>query len=521
MRTAPIPVIEPNQNHHKTEPTTARQRWVALAVLMLPVLLVSIDNTVLSFAIPKISQALEPSGVQQLWIIDSYALVLAGLLVPMGSLGDRVGRKKLLLIGSTGFTIISALAAFAPSAEWLIAARVGLGFFGAMLMPSTLSLIRNIFPNPNERRKALAVWAAGFSSGAALGPVIGGFLLEHFSWGSVFLMAVPVLIPFLALAPFLIPESKDPNPGPLDIISIALVMGAMTAITYSIKHVAGSGVDAEFFGALLVGLVAGWLFVRRQLSRPIPMLDVRLFTNKVFTGAISANLLAMMSMIGFIYFISQHLQLVVGMSAMEAGIFLIPGTLVIIVSGLLVVRLVPRIHPSYLVAGGLFLNAIAYALVFILGGESNATLMVAFLIIGLGAGMSETLANDMMLSSVPAQKAGAASAISETSYELGAVLGTAVLGGILTAVYRAQVVIPEGISQAQAHAAGETLGGASSVAGELGEPLGSQLLSSAQHAFDSGVVWTAGISTVLLVVAAVLALVMLRKADPNASAGDH
>lgn len=505
----------------KTPETTAKQRWLALAVLMLPVLLVSIDNTVLSFAVPRIAQALEPTGTQQLWIIDAYSLVLAGLLVPMGSFSDRVGRKKLLLIGSTGFTLVSAAAAFAPSAEWVIAARAGLGFFGAMLMPSTLSLIRNIFTNPNERRTALAIWAAGFASGAALGPVVGGLILQHFDWGAVFMMAVPVLIPFLALAPFLIPESKDPNPGSIDLVSIVLIMFAMVSITYGIKHLASAGFDASTLGAWLIGLVAGWLFVRRQLAREIPMLDVRLFTNPVFTGAISANLLAVMSMVGFIYFVSQHLQLVVQLSPFHAGLFLAPGTLAAVISGLLFVRLVPRFHPAKIIALGMFLNAAAYGLILIFGGESNYVLMASFIILGLGAGASETLANDVMLSTVPAAKAGAASAISETSYELGVVMGTAILGGILTAAYRSSIEMPEGLSSDQAQTAQETLGGASRVADNLGGELGQQLLSNAQHAFDSGVIWTAGISLVLMILAGFLVLKMISGADPNAEAAEH
>ncbi|MDT0189559.1 MFS transporter [Rothia terrae] len=517
MSTASMPLID----HQQATSSNKKKRWVALAILMLPVLLVSIDNTVLSFAVPSIARALEPTGVQQLWIIDAYSLVLAGLLVPMGSLADRIGRKRLLIIGSTGFAAISALAAFAPTAEWLIIARAGLGFFGAMLMPSTLSLIRNIFTDSNERRMALAIWAAGFGSGAALGPVIGGFLLEHFAWGAVFMMAVPVLIPFLILAPLLVPESKDPQPGPIDPLSIGLVMVAMTAITYTIKHIAKVGFDTTLVAAVLIGLVAGWLFTRRQLRQANPMLDMRLFTNKVFTGAISANLLAMMSMVGFIYFVSQHLQLVAGLNPLDAGLFLVPGTLVAMVSGLLFVRLVPRFHPAKVIAFGMFLNAAAFGLIFALGGESNLVLMLAFIVMGLGVGASETLANDVMLSSVPPQKAGAASAISETSYELGAVLGTAILGGILTAVYSKSIDLPAGLSEQQQNTASETLGGATQVASDAGGTLGAQLLEAAQHAFDAGVVWTAGISVLLLVFAGFMVLRMIAGVDPNAEPAEH
>src|SRR5690554_87422 len=262
----------------------APHRWWALVVLMLPVLLISVDNTVLSFALPDISRALQPSGAALLWIVDAYPLVLAGLLIPMGSLGDRYGRRRLLIIGSIGFAAVSAVAAFAPSTELLIAARAALGFFGAMLMPSTLSLIRNIFTDPVQRRKAIAIWAAGFSGGAALGPILGGFLLEHYWWGSVFLLAVPVLVPLLLLGPVVVPESRDPHPGPVDPVSIALSLGTMVPLVYGIKRLAEHGWGPGGLVPILLALLVGYGFVRRQLRRPVPLLDVRLFTNPVFSG---------------------------------------------------------------------------------------------------------------------------------------------------------------------------------------------------------------------------------------------
>ncbi|MFW0110075.1 MFS transporter [Rothia sp. P13129] len=507
MKTAPNTIIS------KTQPTiSARRRWSALAVLMLPVLLVSVDNTVLAFAMPSISQALQPTGVQQLWIIDVYSLVLAGLLVPMGSFGDRIGRKKLLLIGSTGFALASALAAFSPNATWLIIGRASIGFFGAMLMPSTLSLIRNIFTHDTERRTAIAIWAAMFSGGAALGPIVGGFLLEHFQWGSIFLMGLVVLLPFLALAPWVLPESQDPNPGAVDILSIFLAISTMTPIVYAIKAVAESGLTPLNLLTATAGLICGALFIRRQLKQPIPMLDVRLFTNPTFTGAILGNLLAIFSLAGFIFFVSQHLQLVRGMSPMDAGIFLLPGLTVTVLAGLAVVKIVPKISPGTVVAGSLMLGAVAYGVVAISdNAATNLGLMIAFLMLGSASGAGETIANDLMLSSVPSEKSGAASAISEASYELGALLGTTVLGGIITAVYRSQIQLPQGLNADDAHHAQETLGGAVSVAQHL-EHHGTELLTSAQHAFDSGVVWTAVISAILMALASIIVYRLLRQA---------
>ncbi|WP_129358346.1 MFS transporter [Rothia uropygioeca] len=489
------------------------RRWIALVVLMLPVLLVAVDNTVLAFALPPISAALNPTGTQLLWIVDVYSLVLAGLLVPMGSLGDRIGRRRLLLIGSTGFTIISVAAAFAPSPGWLIAARAAMGLFGSVLMPATLSLIRNIFVEPNERRKAIAIWAAGFSGGAALGPILGGFLLEHFYWGSIFLLAVPMLVPLLVFGPLLVPESKDPNPGRIDIPSIFLVMATMTPLVYGIKAFASDGFGIDALLCLVVAVGSGIWFVRRQLGRHDPMLDVRLFTNSVFSGAVSANLLSVFSLVGFLYFVSQHLQLISGMTPMQAGVVLIPGLAATIVAGLAVVPIVRRFKPSHVVAGGLTLNAVGFGIMAVAGpAGSDLGLILAFVVLGAGIGAAETISNDLILAAVPAHKAGAASAISETAYETGAVLGTAVLGSILNAAYRTNVTVPSEVPESARSTARETLGGATEVASQIGGPAGDALLRSARSAFDSGVALTSGIGVVLMIAAAIIALRTLRDA---------
>jgi DHA2 family multidrug resistance protein-like MFS transporter len=490
-----------------------KRGWLALAVLMLPVLLISVDNTVLSFALPVISESLHPSAAAQLWIIDTYPLVLAGLLVAMGSIGDRIGRRKLLLIGAIGFGAVSIVAAFAPSAELLIAARAALAFFGAMLMPSTLSLLRSIFADRRQRRLAIAIWAAGFAAGAALGPIVGGVLLEHFWWGSVFLIAVPVLIPLVILAPLLIPESKDPNPGTLDLLSIVLSMVMLVPVVFAIKEIATEGFSWASIGLFALGLAAGLAFVRRQLTRENPMLDMRLFRVGAFSGAVLVNLMSVVALVGFLFYVSQHLQLVLGLRPMDAALALVPGLVVMVVAGLAVVPLVRRVRPSFVVAGGLALSAIAYTIVMLTGQSATAvTLGAAFAVLALGIGAAETISNDLIISVVPEDKAGAASAVSETAYELGAVLGTAVLGSILTAFYRASVVLPAGLTDQQATSASETLGGAVGVANEIPWSLGTALLHSARTAFDSGVFTTSLIGALLMVGATILALVTLRKA---------
>ncbi|MGO4594222.1 MFS transporter [Leifsonia sp. 2TAF2] len=486
--------------------------WLALGVLMLPTLLVSVDNTVLSFALPAISEALKPSATGMLWIVDVYPLVLAGLLVAMGSLGDRIGRRRLLLIGATGFAAVSAVAAFAPTAELLIAARAALGVFGAMLMPSTLSLLRGVFADREQRRLAIAIWSSGFAAGSALGPIVGGLLLEHFWWGSVFLLAVPVLIPLLVLAPLLVRESRDPAPGPVDVPGIVLSLLTMAPVVYGIKTLAVDGFSPVAVLAIAVGVGCGALFVRSQLRRPIPMLDMRLFTRPAFSGAVVVNLLSVVSLVGFLFFVSQHLQLVLGLTPIQAGMVLVPGLATMIVASLVVVPIARRIRPGVVIAGGLTLSAGGYLLVAMTGGGAPwSVLLAAFVLLGAGIGAAETVSNELAISTAPAAKAGAASAVSETAYELGAVLGTATLGTLITASYRAALVIPDGLTAAQADAAGETLGGAVTIARGLPGPLAGELLASARAAFDSGVGVTAVIGAALVASAAVVALVTLRR----------
>ncbi len=485
--------------------------WAALAVLMLPVLLVSVDNTVLSFALPDISLALGPSSAQQLWIIDAYPLVLAGLLVTMGTLGDRFGRRRMLLIGATGFAAISVLAAFAPSAGWLIAARAGMGVFGAMLMPSTLSLLRSVFTDRDQRRLAIAVWATMFSAGAALGPIVGGLLLEHFSWGAVFVMSVPVLLPLLILAPLVVPESRDPHPGRIDPVSIALSMLTMVPIVYAIKEVAVHGFGPLPVVLAVAGIGFGVAFVRRQLASSTPMLDMRLFSRGTFSGALLVNLLSVLSLVGFLYFVAQHLQLIVGLSPMDAGFALVPGMIAMIVAGLVVVPIARRVSPRIVVPAALMFSIVAYLLVPGAVGDGALVLLVAaFTLLGIGIGAAETVSNDLILSSAPPEKAGAASAVSETAYEVGAVLGTAVLGGILTAVYRTGIVLPSGITGAAADAARETPASAMRVTDTLDAATGNALRLAAAHAFDAGVTITALIGAALVSIAAIIAATTLK-----------
>lgn len=487
-----------------------RREWLGLAVLMIPVLLISIDNTVLGFALPAISTGLHPTGTQLLWIVDIYALMLAGLLVAMGSIGDRFGRRLLLVIGATGFGAASLLAAFSTTPEMLIVARALLGVFGATLMPSTLSLIRNIFHDARDRRIAIATWAALFGGGAALGPVVGGVLLEHFHWSSIFFINLPLIALFIPAALLLLPESRDPNPGRIDPLSIVLSMLTLTPLVFAIKHGMSEGLDWLLVAAVIVALAAGFLFVRRQLASENPMLDVRLFANAVFTSAVTANLLSLMGLAGFLYFGTQVLQLVLGLSPVEAALALVPGLIMSIAAGYLAVPLVARIQPRIVVPAALALNATGLGFVAFTPEPSVPGMIISFIVLGAGIGTAEVITNDLILSAVPADKAGAASAISETAYEFGSVMGTAVLGGLTTMVFGRQLASHLG-ERAQ-DPAFETLGSALERAGEIGGRLGDELADTVVRAFDLGVQWAAGGATVVVLTAAVLTAVGLKGA---------
>ena len=493
-----------------------KHRYVSLVLLMLPVLLVSVDNTVLSFALPSISRELGPSSTTLLWIVDVYPLILAGLLVAMGTVGDRVGRRRLLMIGATGFALVSAAAAFSPTAELLIAARALMAIFGAMLMPSTLSLLRNIFTDARERTMAIAIWAGAFAAGSSLGPIVGGILLEHFAWGSVFLLAVPVLIPLLALGFVFIPESRDPNPGRIDLLSVALSLAALTPFVFGIKQLAHDGITVVGVAAVVVGLVVGALFVRRQRRIPNPLLDLALFANAPFAGSIVANFLSVFSLVGFLFFASQHLQLVLGLSPLDSGLLLLPATLVGIGAGMLAAVLVRRLSPRSVVLGGLSCTAAGFAMVVLFQHDLTAMVVaIAFVVLSFGVSFAETISNDVILASVPEEKAGAAAGISETAYELGVVLGTAVLGAVLSAFYRENVVVPAGLDPAAERAAGETLGGAVSASQTLPGGSGDALVASAKAAFESGIGVTSTIAVVLIATAWAVVHRTLRTTRPT------
>ncbi|MCO1580517.1 MFS transporter [Crossiella sp. SN42] len=485
-------------------------RWLGVSLLVLTILLVMIDNTVLALAMPFISKDLDATAAQVLWIGDVYSFVLAGLLVSAGTLGDRIGRKKLLLIGASIFGLASIVAAYAPTAEALIGARALLGVGGATLMPSTLALIRTLFSNPTERRTAIGIWTAAALGGGALGPLVGGVLLEHFWWGSVFLINVPVVLLLIPAGAVLLPEAKNPDPGPWDLCSVALSMVGMIGVVYAVKDAVAHGVRPAVAVAAAVGVAALWLFVRRQRKLPRPLIDIDLFRNRAFVGVIGANMLSVFGMSGLMYFVSQYFQLVLGYSPLMAGLAGLPGTAGAIVVSLLAGVLLARISPRAVLAGGLVLMGVGtIPMALLTPTTSYLILAVSMVVIGVGMALVYTTANDIILSSVPKEKAGAAAAISETGYELGMALGIATLGSIVTAFYQS-VRLPAGTSEDLARVARDSLANAVQVSQGMPAAQGQQLLASAQETFTSGLAVAAGVGAVLLLGASLLAWILLK-----------
>ncbi|MFE3520585.1 MFS transporter [Streptomyces sp. NPDC059161] len=475
-----------------------RREWTAFVVLLLPLLLVSMDVSVLYFALPSISRRLDPSATQQLWIIDVYAFALAGLLITMGSLGDRIGRRKLLLFGAAAFGIASVGAAYATSAEMLIAARALLGIGGATLMPSTMGLVRNMFRDDKQRGQAIGIWSGAMAGGIALGSVLSGIMLEHLWWGSVFLVNVPAMVLLLVLAPVLVPEFKDPTPGKFDLLSVPLSMGAVLPAVYGLKEVAADGFTVTSAVCVVVGLLLGTVFVRRQLTRREAMISRELFRpGRGFGAAISLNTIASFAMMGSAFFTTQYLQSVLDMSTMRAALWSVAPSLAVAVAAPTATAVAQRVNRAYVIAAGFAIAAAGYGLVALAGTDSLWTVLAGAAVIGMGIVTVMALVSDMALASAPAEKAGSAASLLETGQEFGGALGMAVLGSIGTAVYRAD------LPPAAPAAARETLGAALATADRT-------LAGLAQEAFVHGMRYAAVGGTLILLIAAVLAAGMLR-----------
>ncbi|HTV71710.1 MAG TPA: MFS transporter [Rhizobiaceae bacterium] len=494
-----------------------RREWIGLAVLALPCLLYSMDLTVLNLALPQLVADLKPTSAQLLWIVDIYGFLVAGSLITMGTLGDRIGRRKLLMIGAVAFGAASVLAAFSTTPEMLIVARAMLGVAAATLAPSTLSLLSNMFHDPRERSFAIGIWITAFSAGGAIGPLVGGVLLQYFWWGSVFLVALPVMALLLVLGPVLLPEFRDENAGRLDLPSAALSLVAVLAVIFGLKEIATAGVSTEAFVSVAGGLVVGALFLRRQTRLADPLIDLSLFRLRAFSASLAINVGAFFAAFSSFLLVAQYLQLVLGMSPLEAGLWGLPSALAFIVGAQVAPRLAHRVRPSRLMAVALLVAAGGFLVLAQADGEWPLAMIVAGIVItAFGLVPVFTLATDLVVGTAPAERAGSAAALSETSSEFGGALGIAVLGSVAAAIYRLTVAdtLPAGLPQDIAVAARDTLGGAISGAATLEPALAAAMTEAARAAYASAFSVAALISAAILAGTALLALIVLRDLAP-------
>ena len=499
---------------HAMPSKASRREWIGLAVISLPCLLYSMDLTVLHLAVPALTRDLAPSSAQLLWIIDIYGFLVAGSLITAGTLGDRIGRRRLLLIGAAAFGVASVLAAFSTSAEMLIATRALLGLAGATVAPSTLSLIRNMFLDDHQRRVAISVWIMSYSLGGAIGPLIGGVLLEFFWWGSVFLISVPVMVLLLIVGPMLLPEYRDPDAGRLDLPSAALSLAAVLLMIFGLKQIAQSGLRAVAVVAILGGVLLGVVFVRRQLALADPLIDLRLFRIPAFSASLATYGFTILILFGGFLFLPQYLQLVLGLSPFVSGLWTLPWALAFIVGSIATPYLARVVRPAVLISVGLMVAALGYWMV--MGFDTTTgftTFALATFIFSIGVSPVFTLTTDLIVGSAPPECAGAASAISETSGEFGGALGIAVFGSIGIAVYRSVMAdaMPPNVGADAARAAAATLGGAMELAGDLAGSTREALVDASRAAFLRGLRLCAAISAVASVGLAVFCAGALRR----------
>lgn len=502
-----------------------RREWIGLGILALPALLITLDFSVLTLAVPKISEALHPSASQLLWIVDVYGFLLAGLLVAMGSLGDRIGRRRLLLMGAGGFGAASVLAAFSSSSSMLIGARALLGVAGATLLPSTMALISVMFADERQRVTAIAIWSSSLPIGGAIGPLVGGLMLHWFWWGAAFLIGVPVMAALLLLGPVVLPEYRDRNANPPDSWSIVLSLGAVLPIVFGIQQLATSGGATESWSAVVLGLGVGFAFVVRQRHLSDPLVDLRLLGRPALSLALIANLFAFFVILGMLMLFAQYLQLIHGLSTLEAGIWTLPAMAGLILGSLATPLLVKRAQQPLVMSGGFLVAAIGFVLVgraSVHGGFALAVAGAAIFCLGLAP--VTTLVVNVVLATAPPERAGAASGLSESTTELGGALGIAVLGTIASAVYQRNLSVHDVgvLPPATRGTARGSLGGAVSAAHQLGVRAANQLVRDAQGAFASGVRVAAVVSTVIVITLSAVTFMSLRRihdvGDPDDAA---
>ncbi|WP_216212644.1 MFS transporter [Amycolatopsis aidingensis] len=508
----------------ETTPKAGLREWVGLVVLTLPALVIAMDFTALHLAVPKLSADLQPTSTQMLWIVDIYGFLIAGLLVVMGTLGDRIGRRRLLMIGGAAFGAASMLTAFAGSAELLIAGRALLGVTGATLLPSTLALISNMFRDGTQRRRAIAVWSTSFMLGGAIGPLVSGVLLEAFWWGSVFLPAVPVMLLLIGLGPVVLPEYRTAAAGRVDLASIALAMASILPIVYGVKELAKGGPSATALLSLAAGALVGWVFLRRQRGLSNPLLDLALFGNRSFNASIGAQTTSLFVLAAMQFFLMQYLQLVLGFSPLAAGLWTIPAMVAGVLASLLVPSLAQRISPPRLIVAAMLLAVAGLGIIAGAGSSGAGLALTGFILLNLSLNPTMVLTYDLIIGSAPAERAGTASGTAETGNELGIALGVAIAGSIGAAVYQGRLAgdaLPAGLPAGVADAARDTLGGAVAAAADLPSGLGARLLAVTRDAFVHGMTLTTIVLAVLLTGVTVAVAALLRKGSQAAAPEQH
>ncbi|WP_406738814.1 MFS transporter [Streptomyces sp. NBC_00853] len=495
-------------------------RWVVLAVLCVSLVLVALDATILHVAVPSVTEDLRPGSIELLWIVDAYPLVCASLLILFGTLGDRVGRRRILLLGYGLFGMASAIAALADNAQVLIAARALLGIGGAMIMPATLSILRQVFPDRRERALAIGIWTAVAAIGAASGPVLGGFLVQHFWWGSVFLINIPLMALILPLGRWLLPESRGSADGPWDVLGALMAAAGALGTVLGIKRLGAERrlLDAEALLPLLIGVVLLVFFVRRQKRREHPLIDMRMFSRAAFSTSVGCIVLAMLALVGLELIAVQYLQLVLHLSPLETGLRLLPLTFAAMAAGATGSYTLGRVGPRLMVSLGFVLTACAVLLLTLMGQQDRPLLLtVGFILLGFGLQTTLFAAYESMLSEAPADTAGGAASIGETSYQLGAGMGIALLGSVMNAAYRPGLMDVPGVSAADSAGAANSLGEAYQIAAHLGGPAGASLHAAARQSFVHGLHVTLLVSAVLLFAGAVMALKLPRAMECGAA----
>jgi MFS transporter, DHA2 family, multidrug resistance protein len=503
-----------------TQPRAGRKEWMGLGILVLPSMLLFMMLTILFLAIPHLAADLAPSSTQLLWILDIYGFLMAGFLVTMGTLADRVGRRRMLVIGAVLFGVASVAAAFTNDPNMMIFWRAVMGIAAAIQTPATLGLIFATFLDARQRGVAIGTWAAGISAGVALGPLLSGVLLEVFSWRATFLVALPVMAVVVIGAPLLLPEHRDSNAGRLDLLSALLLLATLLPFVYGIKSLAKDDSLAVALTTIIAGVAFGVWFVIRQLRSAEPLLDVRLFANRTVSGALGVFILSATALGGIYLMITQYLQLVAGLSPLQTGLAILPAALLLIVVATSSPILARRVRPGYVIAIGLAVQVIGYLMLTQVGSSSGLPLLIAsFIILYPAVAPSMALTTDLVVGSVPPEKTGAASGLSTTANDLGISLGVALIGTIGIASYRNAIAdtIPLGLPTAAEAAARGSIDGAMAAAEQLPAELGATVLESAHAAFTSGLNLGAVVAAVIAAAAATLAATRLNHVPPTGS----